>query len=60
MIRGSLKGHYLDYPGISEEFNYWFFARAFGYTPDQVDALPYDRMIYMREFEVKKGEKGLI
>ncbi len=50
----------MDFPEVSEEFIYWFFARAFGYTPEQVDALPYDRMVYFMELETKKGEKGLI
>ena len=50
----------MDYPGVAEEFIYWFFARSFGYTPEQVDNLPYDRMIYFMELETKKGEKSLI
>ncbi len=30
---------------------YWFFAHSFGYTPDEVDKLPYDRMVYLSELE---------
>lgn len=49
----------MDDPEISQEFNYWFFANRFGYTPEQVDNLPYDRMVYFVELEreCKKQEK---
>ncbi len=30
---------------------YWFFAHHFGYTPEQVDELPYDRSCYLAELE---------
>ena len=55
----SVEGNYLDYPEVSEEFTYWFFANRFGYTPEQVDNLPYDRMVYFVELEreIKKQEK---
>ena len=58
-IRESLKGHHLDDPEISLEFTYWFFANRFKYTPEQVDNLPYDRMVYFLELEkeYKKLEK---
>lgn len=58
-IRESIKGNYLDDPKISEEFIYWFFANRFGYTSEQVDNLPYDRMVYFIELEqeLKKQEK---
>lgn len=54
-----MKGHYLDDPEIAGEFMYWFFAYSFGYTPEQVDNLPYDRMVYFIELERerKKIEK---
>ncbi len=55
-----MKGSYLDDPEVSTEHMYWFFARAFGYTPEQVDNLPYDRMVYFMELERKKGEKGIL
>jgi len=37
---------------------YWFFANRFGFTPEQVDQLPYDRMSYFLELEqaAKKQE----
>ena len=38
---------------ISNELMYWFFARNFGFTPEQVDNLPYDRMVYMGELETE-------
>ena len=39
---------------------YWMFAHCFGFTPEQVDALPYDRMVYFLalEQETKKMEQG--
>ena len=30
---------------------YWFFAHHFGFTPEQVDAMPYDRTFYFAELE---------
>jgi len=30
---------------------YWFFAHHFGFTPYQVNKLPYDRAVYMIELE---------
>jgi len=41
---------------------YWFFAHHFGFTPDQVDNLPYDRTSYFAELEneFKKQEKNTI
>ena len=30
---------------------YWFFAHYFGFKPDEVDQLPYDRMMYFVELE---------
>jgi len=41
----------LDDPEISEEFTYWFFAHCFGFDQDQVDKMPYDRMVYHLELE---------
>lgn len=37
---------------------YWFFAHHFNFTPEQVDKLPHDRMVYMvdLEQEVKRQE----
>jgi len=32
---------------------YWFFAHYFGFTPEQTDNLPYDRMAYMKEIELE-------
>jgi len=36
------------------------FAHCFGFTPEQVDRLPYDRMVYLLalEKEAKKGQKN--
>ena len=38
---------------------YWYYAHHFGFTPSQVDQLPYDRMVYLIELEqeYKKQEK---
>lgn len=60
MIRGGLKGYHQDNQEVSDELMYWFFAKHFGYTPNQVDELPYDRMVYMTdlEIELKKQEKN--
>jgi len=33
---------------------YWFFAHCFNFSPEQVDSLPYDRMVYMMELEKEK------
>jgi len=41
----------MDDPEVSEEFMYWYFAHCFGYTPEQVDKLPFDRMVYFAEME---------
>jgi len=30
---------------------YWFFAHHFGFMPEQVDDLPFDRMVYLMELE---------
>lgn len=59
MIRGSLKGYNLDYPDVSKNLIYWFFAHKFGFTPSQVDELPFDTAIYLMELEkeFKKLEK---
>ncbi len=46
-----LKGHHFEDLELSREFNYWFFANKFGYSSEQVDQLPYDRMIYFLELE---------
>jgi len=51
LIRETLKGWHFDDPSISDEFIYWFFAKNFGYTPEQVNRLPYDRMVYFIELE---------
>jgi len=51
LIRGVLKGHHLDIREVSDEFMYWFFAHHFKYTQDQVDQIPYDRMVYLIELE---------
>ena len=53
MIKGGLKGLHPDNEEVNDEIMYWFFAHSFGYTPDQVNALPYDRMIYMMELETE-------
>ena len=39
---------------------YWFLAKHFGFTPNQVDEIPYDRMNYMidLEMEAQKQEKN--
>ena len=39
---------------------YWFFAKHFRFTPNQVDEIPYDRMNYMidLEMEAQKQEKN--
>ncbi len=49
----------MDNDKVSDELNYWFFAHHFGYTPDQVDKLPFDRGIYTIELEqeYKRQEK---
>jgi len=56
-----LKGHHGGNAEISAEFMYWFFAHHFGFTPEQVDNLPYDRMVYMAEMEkeFKLKEKSM-
>ena len=41
----------MDDPEISEEHMYWYFAHCFGFTQEEVDSMPYDRMIYHLEFE---------
>jgi len=51
LIRETLKGHHLDNQELSNEYMYWFFAHHFKYTPEQVDRLPFDRMIYFMELE---------
>ncbi|MHA1302308.1 MAG: hypothetical protein ACTSPI_01215 [Candidatus Heimdallarchaeaceae archaeon] len=38
---------------MSNELMYWFFAHYFGFTPEQTDNLPYDRMAYMKEIELE-------
>ena len=47
---------------VTNELMYWFFAHHFGWTPDQVDNLPYDRLTYLTELEAgyKKMNKGNI
>ena len=47
----------MDDPEVAENFIYWLFANRFGYTPDQVDNLPYDRMVYMKEMEMEYKKK---
>lgn len=37
---------------------YWFFAKHFGWTPNQVDKLPYDRMVYMTELEMEFNKQN--
>ena len=37
---------------------YWFFAHHFGFTPEQVDNLPYDRMTHMTELEVEFNKQN--
>ncbi len=51
----------MDDPSVSVELTYWFFAHSFGFTPNQVDEMPYDRMVYLRELEqeCKTREKEL-
>jgi len=51
-----LKGHHLDDHEISRELMYWTFAHCFGYTPEQVDKLPYDRMVYMLALEQEQNK----
>ena len=51
MIRESLKGHHLEDFKISNELIYWFYAHNFGFTPEQVDNLSFDRMVYFMELE---------
>lgn len=59
MIREALKGHHQDDQEISKELMYWFFAHNFGFTPKQVDEMPYDRTFYFAELEkeIIKQEK---
>jgi len=58
-----LKGFSLDDPNVEVEHIYWFFANRFGYTPEKVDNLPYDRMVYFMELEkeiIKKENQSVI
>ena len=41
----------MDNPEVGTEFTYWYLAHHFGFTPKQVDELPYDRMVYLFELE---------
>lgn len=52
----------MDDPKVGQEFLYWYFAHHFGFTPNQVDELPFDRMVYLFELEqeYKKLEKDSI
>jgi len=58
-MREGLKGHHFEDEEVSTELMYWSFAHHFGFTPEQVDRLPYDRMVYFLELETesKKLEK---
>lgn len=49
----------MENPEIATEFMYWFFAHTLGFTPEQVDKLPYDRMVYMFELEKKAQREKL-
>ena len=61
MIREGLNGHHQDNEEVSDELMYWFLAHYFGFTPQQVDEIPYDRVNYMilLEEEFKKKERQL-
>jgi len=62
LIKEGLKGHHQDNQEVSDELMYWFFAHSFGFTPEQVDNLPYDRMTHMTELEVefnKQNQKSM-
>jgi len=55
-----LKGFHIGNEEVSDEMMYWFFAHCFGYTPEQVDNLPYDRLVYFTELEREaKKKEGL-
>jgi len=36
---------------------YWFFAKNFGFEPDMVDKLPYDRVVYMMDLEIESQKQ---
>ena len=46
----------MDNLEVSSELTYWKFAHCFGYTPGQVDELPYDRMVYMLALEQENNK----
>ena len=53
-----MKGHHQDDEEVSNELMYWFFAHHFGFTPEQVDNLPYDRKVYMTDLEMEYKKQG--
>ena len=53
MIREGLKGHHHDSQEVVTEIMYWFFAKHFGFTPEQVDNLPHDRATYMMDLQIE-------
>ncbi len=48
-----------DNEEANNEVLYWAMAKSFGFTPEQVDRMPYDRVIYFQELKKtrKKNEK---
>jgi len=51
LIRETLRGFHQDHDDLNNEVMYCFFAHYFHWTPEQVDRIPYDRMVYILELE---------
>jgi hypothetical protein len=47
----------VDDPELSKEIVYWVMASNFGFTPEEVDAIPEDRVMYMIILEMEKKKK---
>jgi len=45
LIRECFKGHHLDKDWVAQEYFYWFMAHHFGFSPEQVEKIDYDRII---------------
>ena len=46
-----MKGQHPNTEWVNVELMYWYFARSFGWTPQQVDAQYESRLIYLKEAE---------
>jgi hypothetical protein len=58
LIKERFKGFHEDNEELTKEYLYWFFALYFGYTPEQVDNLSYDRQVYFHTLQMEQIKRN--